>query len=124
MTSAYDLYKDTARSKRKAKVVGETSQPSPKKAKVAKPVVETPAAVTVGGVAEISSHQVASPPVEVVDEQQVDAPPIPSPVEDQVVGSSSKEARQELIHSVARMTIERVENVRKKKKNLKALSSI
>ena len=123
MTSAYDLYKGTARSKRRAKVVRETSQLSPKKEKIVEPVVETPTSVREGGVAEMSSHRVASPQIEVVDKKHVEAPLIPSPAEEQVVESSSKEARQELFESVVKMTIERVENVRKNKKYLKAWSS-
>ena len=45
MTSAFDLYKGTARSKRKSKVTRETSQPTPKKTRVEEPVVETSMAV-------------------------------------------------------------------------------
>lgn len=123
MTLAYDLYKGTARNKRKANVVGEMSQPASKKTKVTKQVAETYEATPEVEVTETSRHRAASPPVEVIEESQVDVPSVSSPVEEPTVGSTCKEAGQELFDSVARMTIERVENVLKNKKYLKALSS-
>ena len=114
MSSAYDLYNGTARNKRKAKVARETSQPTPKKTRTEELVVETSAAVPEVEVVETPPHRVSSPLVEVFEESGVDVPLAPSPVDEPVVGSTSKEARQELFDRVARMTAERVEKVHQK----------
>ena len=123
MTSAFDLYKGTARRKRKGKTTGESSQRSPKKARVDEPAMETPSEVPVIEVVETPPRRVDSPPAVVVDEPRVEVPFVPSPVEEPVPENTSRESRQELFDSVAKMMIEHVENVRKNKKYLKASSS-
>ena len=72
---------------------------------------------------ETPPRRVDSPPAEVVDEPRVEVPFVPSPVEEPVAGSTSKESRQELFDSVAKITIERAENVCKNKKYMKVSSS-
>ena len=72
---------------------------------------------------ETPPHRVSSPPVEVFEEPRVKVPPVTSLVDEPVVGSTNKEARQELFDRVAWMTVERVEKVHQNKKYLKATSS-
>ena len=105
MTSAFDMYKGTARSKRKGKVTGESSQPQPKKARVNEPAVETASEVPVVEVVETPPQRVDSFPAKVVNETRVEVPSVPSPVKERVAGGTSKEAMQELFNSVAKMTV-------------------
>ena len=119
MTSAQDLYKSSARGKRKGQ--GESSQSQPKKARVEEPAAEVPSEVPVVEVVESPPRRVESPRVEVVDEPQVEVPFVPSPVEE--VAGSSNEVRKELFAGVRKMTHERVDNVFHNKKYIKASSS-
>lgn len=101
----------------------ESSQQTPKKAWVAEPTIIPEATPTASEVEIIKTpHRVPSPPAPIFDEQRVEVHPAPSPVEEPVV-ESTKEARQELFDSVAKMTVDRVEKVQKNKKYLKASSS-
>ena len=102
MTSAHNLYRNNARGKRKRK--GESSQSQPKKARVEEPTVEVPLEVPVVEVVESPSRGVESPQAEVADEPQVEVPFVPSPVEEVVEGSSSKETMKEVFDSVFKMT--------------------
>lgn len=112
MASAFDLYKGTAHSKRKGKTIGESSQHTPKKARVDERVVETPSGVPVVEVVETPPQRVDSPPAEVANKTRVEVPSVPSPVDELVAGGTSKEARQELFNSVAKMTVERADIVK------------
>ena len=119
MTSAHDLYKSSARGKRK--VQGESSKSQPKKARVEEPTAEVPSEVPVVEVVESPPRRVESPRVEVVDEPQVEVPFVPSPVEE--VGGTEKEVRKEVFAGVRKMTHERVDIVFHNKKYIKASSS-
>ena len=119
MSSSYNLYKGNA-CKRKGKVVGESSESLPKKARVDEPSVGVPPAVPVVEVAESPDRGAESPRVAAEDPQD-EVPFVPSPIEE--VGGSSKEARKEVFASLGKMTHERVENVLHHKKYIKASSS-
>ena len=119
MSSSYNLYKGNAR-KRKGKVVGESSESLPKKARAEEPSVGVPPAVPVVDVAESPDRGVESPRVAAEDPQD-EVPFVPSPVEE--VGGSSKDARKEVFANLGKMTHERVENVLHHKKYIKASSS-
>ena len=123
MTSVHDLYKGTARAKRKGKTTGESLQQPPKRARVNDPTVETPSEVPVVEVVESPPRRVDSPPAEVVNEPRVEVPSAPSLVEEPVVGNTSKETRQEVFDSVFKMAVERAESVHKNKKHIKASHS-
>ena len=116
MTSAHDLYKNSARGKRKGK--GESSQSQPKKARVEEPAVEVPMVEVV----ESPPRGVVSPRAEVTDEPRVEDPFVPSPVEE--AGGSSRDTRKEVFRSVYKLTQERVDNVFQNKKYIKASSSL
>ena len=118
MSSSYNLYKGNA-CKRKGKVVRESSESLPKKARADEPSVGVPPAVPVVDVAESPDRGVESPRVAAEDPQD-EVPFVPSPVEE--VGGSSKDARQEVFANLGKMTIERVENVLHHKKYIKASS--
>ena len=121
MSSAHDLYKSSARGKRKSQ--GESSQSLPKKARVEEPTAEVPPAVPVVEVAESPVRGMESPRAEAADEPQVEVPFVPSPVEEVAEGGDSKETRKEIFDTVFKMTLDRVEKVHKNKKYFKASSS-
>ena len=54
---------------------------------------------------------------------RVEVPFVPSPVEEPVAGSTSKDTRKEVFDRVLKMTMERVESVHQNKKYIKASSS-
>ena len=118
MSSSYNLYKGNAR-KRKGKVVGESSESLPKKARAEEPSVGVPPTVPVVDVAESPERGASSPRV-VDEEPQDEVPFVPSSVEE--VGGSSKDARKEVFTNLGKMTHERVENVLHHKKYIKASS--
>ena len=80
MSSSYNLYKGNAR-KRKGKVVGESSESLPKKARADEPSVGVPPAVPVVEVAESPDRGAGSPRV-AAKETQDEVPFIPSIVEE------------------------------------------
>ena len=121
MSSAHDLYKNSARGKRRGK--GEGSQSQPKRARVEEPAVEVPPVVPVVEVVESPPRGMESPRAEVADEPQVEVPFVPSLVEEVVEGGSSKEARKQVFDSVYKMTLDRLEKVHQNKKYIKASSS-
>ena len=119
MSSSYNLYKGNAR-KRKGKVVGESSESLPKKARADEPSVGVPPAVPVVDVAESPDRGAGSPRV-ATEETHDEIPMASSPIEE--VGGSSKDARKEVFANLGKMTHERVENVLHHKKYIKASSS-
>ena len=122
MSSAHDLYKSSARGKRKSQ--GESSQSLPKKTRVEEPTIGVPPEVPVVEVVESPARGVESPrAATVVDEPQEEVHSIPSPVEDAAEVNTSREDRQQIFDSVFRMTATRIEKVHKNKKYLKASSS-
>ena len=123
MFSAHDLYKSSARGKRKSQ--GESSQSFPKKVRVEEPAVGVPPEVPVVEVVESPARGVESPRADTVaDEPRVEeVHSIPSPVEDAAEVNTSREDRQQIFDSVFRMTATRIEKVHKNKKYLKASSS-
>ena len=121
MTSSHDLYKSSARGKRKGH--GESSQSQPKKARVEEPAAEVPSKVPVVEVVESPPRGMESPRAEVADEPQDEVPFVPSPVEEVAGAGDSRESRQQIFDSVFKLTLDRVEKVHKNKKYLKAYSS-
>ena len=121
MSSAHDLYKSSARGKRKSQ--GESSQSLPKKARVEEPAAEVPPVVPVVEVVESPVRGMESPRAEATDEPQAEVPFVPSPVEEVVDGGNNKEARKQVFDSVFKMTLDRVEKVHQSKKYFKASSS-
>ena len=121
MSSAHDLYKSSARGKRKSQ--GESSQSLPKKARVEEPAAKVPPAVPVVEVTESPARGMDSPRAEVADEPQDEVPFVPSPVEEVAGAGDSRESRQQIFDSVFKLTLDRVEKVHKNKKYLKASSS-
>ena len=123
MSSAHDLYKNSARGKRKSQ--GESSQSLPKKTRVEEPTVGVPPEVPVVDVVESPARGVESPrAATVADEPRVEeVHSIPSPVEDAAEVDASKEDRQQIFDSVFKLTVARAEKVHKNKKYLKASSS-
>ena len=102
MSSSYDLYKGTAHCKRKAKLSGEILQQAPKQSRVEEPSVARESPSTLPEVEVLETPPwVASPPVQIFEEPRVDVTTIPSPVDEPVVESTSKEARQELFNKVS-----------------------
>ena len=94
MSSAHDLYKSSARGKRRSQ--GESSQFLPKKAQVEEPTAEVPPTVPVVKVAESPVRGMESPRAEAADEPQVEVPFVPSPVEEVAEGGDSKETRKKV----------------------------
>ena len=123
MTSAHDLYKGTARGKRKGETTGKSSQQLPKKSRVDEPTVGVPSGVPVVEVVESPPRRAESPPAGVIDEPRVEVSSVPSPVEEPMVGSTSRDTRQEVFDSVFKMAVERAESVHKNKKYIKASHS-
>ena len=122
MSSAHDLYKSSARGKRKSQ--GESSQSLPKKTRVEEPTVGVPPEVPVVEVVESPARGAESSRAETVaDEPRVEVHSIPSPVEEAVEAEVNKETREEIFDAVFKMTVERAERVHKNKKYLKASSS-
>ena len=122
MSSAHDLYKSSARGKRKSQ--GESSQSLPKKVRVEEPTVGVPPEVPVVEVVESPARGVESPrAAAAVDEPHVDVPFVPSPVEEAAEVDDSKETRKEVFDTVFKMTVDQVEKVHKNKKYFKASSS-
>ena len=119
MSSSYNLYKGNAR-KRKGKVVGESSESLPKKARAEEPSVGVPPAVPVVDVAESPDRGAGSPRV-AAEETQDEVPLASSPIEE--VGGSSKDAQKEVFANLGKMTHERVESVLHHRKYIKASSS-
>ena len=108
MTSSHDLYKSSARGKRKGH--GESSQSQPKKARVEEPAAEVPSKVPVVEVVESPPRGMESPQTEVADEPQVEVPFVPSPVEEAVEGSN-KETKKEVFDNVYKMAQVRLDKV-------------
>ena len=122
MSSAHDLYKSSARGKRKSQ--GESSQSLPKKVRVEEPTVRVPPEVPVVEVVESPARGVESPRAAAADDEPyVEVPFIPSPVEEAAEVVDSKETRKEVFDVVYKMTVDRVEKVHKNKKYFKASSS-
>ena len=103
--------------------MGESSQQPPKKVRVDEPAIGVPSGVPVVELVESPHRKVESPPAEVVDEPRVEVPSVPSLVEEPVVGSTSRDTRQEVFDSVFKMAVERAESVYKNKKYIKASHS-
>ena len=80
MSSAHDLYKSSARGKRKSQ--GESSQSLPKKVRVEEPTVGVPPEVPVVEVVESPARGMESPRAAVADEPQDEVPFVPSLVEE------------------------------------------
>lgn len=118
VSSAYDFYKGMARSKRKGKVVGKSSQPTPKKTRVDEPTVEVPSVVSIVEIVETPPFIVTSPPLDITKEPKVDVPEVPSPSQEP---ESEDVAR--VFASVIQMTADRVQKLAKHKKYVKAASS-
>ena len=122
MSSAHDLYKNSARGKRKSQ--GEGSSSLPKKSRVEEPTVGVPPEVPVVEVVESPARDAEPSRAETVaDEPRAEVHSIPSPVEETVEAEVSKETRKEIFDSVFKMTVERAERVHKNRKFLKASSS-
>ena len=122
MSSAHDLYKNSARGKRKSQ--GESSQSLPKKTRVEEPTVGVPPEVPVVEVVESPARGAeSSRAAAAVDEPQVEVHSIPSPVEEAAEVDDNKETRKEVFDTVFKMTVDRAERVHKNKKYLKASSS-
>ena len=104
MSSAHDLYKSSARGKRKSQ--GESSQSLPKKVRVEEPAAEVPPAVPVVEVTESPARGIDSPRAEVADEPPVEVPFVPSPVEEVAEAGGSRENRQQIFDTVFKMTVD------------------
>ena len=122
MSSSYDLYKGTARSKRKAKI-GESSQASAKKAKTTEQEVvpEVPPTVPVVEVEESPSRATA-PEARVSEEPAVEEADEPPSIFEPVGEATVEDVRQ-VFEKTITMTTERAHKLASHRKYSKSASS-